>query len=172
MSPKPSEIYLEKRFYKPHLSRFVVIHCATYSNVPQLPWEMQSPSEKHSPSATLVASATPATLKSAAWAEQDLMIPLMELKGPVMWAVYVGGGCHMGSGQRCSGGEARRGDETGLSSPDSHLPMFSFSLETPGKSRLHHHGGLRQCHCPSESSDSRLFAYFPVGGSWQQAGII
>lgn len=125
MSPKPSEIYLEKRFYKPHLSRFVVIHCATYSNVPQLPWEMQSPSEKHSPSATLVASATPATLKSAARAEQDLMIPLMELKGPVMWAVYVGGGVVTWAVGR-DAQEGRRGEEMRLGST-ALIPIFPCS---------------------------------------------
>ena len=48
----PLRYIWERDFYKPHLSCFVITHCATYSNILLLPGEMQSPTEVQRPSAT------------------------------------------------------------------------------------------------------------------------
>lgn len=103
--------YIWKRdFYKPHLSCFVITHCATYSNILLLLGEMQFPSEKQSPPANLH---WPKVSRPGKAEPADSLNKMTRT-------------CHVGS---------RRGGEAGLGS-DSCFLMLNFSLKVPGKPPL------------------------------------
>lgn len=141
--------YIWKRdFRKPYLSCSVITHYATYSSVLLLPGEMQTPGEKQR--VPLPPCAGP---KSAALTKQNLLTPFIKHN----WGLSHG---HTGEG--------RLGLVALIPPSVAHLLLGDSWRVTAAITKVAS-GGATPLLNPN---DLLLLTDFPVGSTWQQAGIL